>query len=281
MIELLDFVLLGIIFYVVTSLSLILKDKYAQNLAELTKGAKTYTNKQILIGMLILLPLGLYIVLNIPIQYLVVFELIVGTILIGFTLYILTKNKYVLMLGFVYPFLYGLYWAWTPLVMNLVALFIALGAILMLSTYIKPKSMFLIGGLIILYDFYMVYISKDMIEAAHKIVEVELPMYVAVQVTDAPGMILGLGDVLIFSLISLNVIEYYDYDKRSELCFVVLFSTLTVVSLVIAIWITPGGVPATIPIFVAALISMWLFETTNIMTGKKDKPKNTVSLGSD
>lgn len=258
MIEFLNFLVLGIIIAIVSAVAFLLRDRYTQNLAELTKVGKTYSNKQIFIGMLILLPLGLYLILNIPINWLVPFELCVGTAVISFTAYVLTKNKLALSVGLLYPLLY-FYW-WETILLNAFAMIIGLGAVLMLAVYIKPKSMFLIAGIIILYDFYMVYVTQDMVSAARKIVETELPMYVSVECTEAPGTLLGLGDIVIASLLVLKISEYYNFDKRCGLFFIAGFSTLSIACLIVAIQITPSAVPATIPIMIAAAITVGLYQ---------------------
>lgn len=256
--EILDFLVLGIIMAVVVSISLLLKDRYGRNLVELSGKAKTYTNKQIIIGICVLMPIGLYIVINFPVRHLVLFELIVGTMVIGFTAYILAKNKVALLLGVAYPLLY--YGFWNNITLNVVALFIAMGALLILNRVIKPKQMLLICSLLVVYDAFMVYVSRDMVTAAHKIVEVELPMYVAVQCTEAPGLMLGLGDVMFFGLLAFKFVEWKGLDVKSSIYYTWGLSTLSIACIIVMIELIPGAIPATIPIMIAAAITIVLYQ---------------------
>ena len=146
-------------------------------------------------------------------------------------------------------------------------MFMALGSILVVSRYINPKQMILICGLIIVYDFIMVYITTDMITAAHRIVDARLPMYVYVQLTSAKGILLGLGDVLFSGLLVIKIAEWKNYDLRSGLRFIFAFCAITIVSLMIAIQITPGGVPATIPIMISAGLGIVFFEVKAFGSG--------------
>ena len=256
--QMLDFVILGLLIGSVVSISIILKSRYDRNFFEITNNEiKRYTNKQIMLGMAILLPLGLYIIVNFPIEYLVYFELCVGVMVISMTAYILTKNKLAFLSGLIYLFLY--YYCWNMFTLNLVALTMGCGAILMLSLYIKPKSLLVVAGIIVLWDFYAVYISQNMIEGAYRIVEVELPMYVAVQCTDSKGLILGLGDIVFTGLIVLKVIEWKKYSLKTGLMFTWTFVLISLVCLILAIQITPVAVPATLPIMLAGLFTIGIF----------------------
>lgn len=256
--QLMDFIGLGLLIGIVVVTAFLLNDRYTRNFEEIVKkSVKQYSNKQIIIGICILMPIGLYIVINFPIQYMVLFELVIGTMLIGLTAYILANNKLALLSGVLYPALY-LCW-WNTILMNFFAMFIAMGAILILHRYIKPTQMLLICGLIVVYDFVMVYMTQDMITAAHKIVETELPMYVAVQTTPESGIILGLGDIVFTGLLVMKIAEWKDYDKRCGLRFIGAFCALSIMCLVVAIAITPSAVPATIPIMIAAGMTIGLF----------------------
>ena len=257
--ELIDFIGLGIILVIVTTLSFLFKDRYIKNFDYINKNVvKSYSNKQIIIGVCLLLPMGLWLVINLQTLHLIIFEVAAGTMLIGFTAYVLTKNKLAIASGILYPLLY--YYHWNNFTLNCIAMFMALGSILIVNRYINPKQMILICGLIIVYDFIMVYITTDMITAAHRIVETKLPMYVYVQLTSAKGILLGLGDVLFSGLLLIKVAECKNYDLRSGLRFIFAFCAITIVSLMIAIKITPTGVPATIPIMIAAGLSIVFFE---------------------
>ena len=257
--EFIDFIGLGIIIATIMTLALLLRDQYVKNFDEINKNSiKTYSSKQIAIGVCLLLPMGLWLVINLSIQNLVLLEVGAGTSLISFTAYVLTKNKLALLSGIGYPLLY--YYQWNMFTLNCIAMLIALGSILVVSRYIKPKQMLLICGLIVIYDFIMVYITTDMITAAHRIIDAQLPMYVYVQLTHAKGILLGLGDVLFAGLLVIKIAEWKNYDLRTGMNFVFAFCAIIITSLAIAIQITPGGVPATIPIMIAAGLSIVFFE---------------------
>ena len=257
--EFIDFIGLSIIIATIMTLALLLKDHYIKNFDEINKNSiKTYSSKQIAIGVCLLLPVGLWLVINLHIHNLILLEISAGTSLISFTAYVLTKNKLALLSGIGYPLLY--YYQWNMFTLNCVAMLIALGSILVVSRYIKPKQMLLICGLIVIYDFIMVYITTDMITAAHRIVDAQLPMYVYVQLTPAKGLLLGLGDVLFTGLLVTKITEWKNYDLRAGLRFIFAFCAMIIVSLIIAIQITPTGVPATIPIIIAAGLSIVFFE---------------------
>lgn len=264
--EFIDFIGLGIIITTIMTLALLLKDQYIKNFDEINKNVvKSYSNKQIIIGVCLLLPMGLWLVINLQTQNLVLLEVGAGTSLISFTAYVITKNKLAIASGALYPLLY--YYQWNIFTLNCIAMLIALGSILVVNRYINPKQMILICGLIIVYDFIMVYITTDMITAAHRIVEAKLPMYVYVQLTLEKGILLGLGDVLFAGLLVTKIAEWKNYDLRAGMNFVFAFCAIIITSLAIAIQITPGGVPATIPIMIAAGLSIVFFELKAFSSG--------------
>ena len=257
--EFIDFIGLGIIIATIMTLVLLLRDQYVKNFDEINKNSiKTYSSKQIAIGVCLLLPMGLWLVINLSIQNLVLLEVGAGTSLISFTAYVLTKNKLAIASGALYPLLF--YYQWNIFTLNCVAMLVALGSILIVGRYINPKQMILICGLIVVYDFIMVYITTDMITAAHKIVDAQLPMYVYVQLTSAKGILLGLGDVLFTGLLVAKITEWKNYDLRAGMNFMFVFCVMIIVNLMISIQITPTGVPATIPIMIAAGLSIVFFE---------------------
>ena len=264
--EFIDFIGLSIIIATIMTLALLLKDQYIKNFDEINKNVvKSYSNKQIIIGVCLLLPMGLWLVINLQTQNLVLLEVGAGTSLISFTAYVLTKNKLALLSGIGYPLLY--YYQWNMFTLNCVAMLIALGSILVVNRYINPKQMILICGLIFVYDFIMVYITTDMITAVHRIVDAQLPMYVYVQLTPAKGILLGLGDILFAGLLVTKIAEWKNYDLRAGMNFVFAFCAIIITSLAIAIQITPGGVPATIPIMIAAGLSIVFFELKAFSSG--------------
>ena len=264
--ELIDFIGLGFILAIVMTLSFLFKDRYTKNFDEINKNVvKSYSNKQIIVGVCLLLPMGLWLVINLQTLHLIIFEVAAGTVIIGFTSYVITRNALALLSGILYPLLY--YYHWNNFTLNCIAMFVALGSILVVNRHINPKQMILICGLIVVYDFIMVYITTDMITAAHKIVDAQLPMYVYVQLTSAKGILLGLGDVLFSGLLVTKIAEWKNYDLRAGLRFIFAFCTITIVSLIITIQITPGGVPATIPIMIAAGLSIVFFEVKAFGSG--------------
>lgn len=264
--EIVDFIGLGIIITTVMILAFLLREKFISNFDEINKeDIKTYSNKQLVIGICLLLPAGLWIVINISIHNLILFEVTAGTILISFVAYVLIKNKMALISGIIYPI--SFYCWWNYFTLNGIAMFMALGSILLISRYIKPKQMLLICGLVIIYDFVMVYITTDMVIAAHKIIEAQLPMFVTVKLTPEPGIFLGLGDLLFAGLLVTKISEWKNYDLGSGLRFIFTFCTLMIVTLVIAIQITPTAVPATIPIMIAAGLTIMLFELKTFVSG--------------
>lgn len=257
--EVIDFVGLGFILIFITSLAFFLKNRYVTNFDKTIKsGIKTYSSKQIIIGVCLLLPMGLWIIINFPIQHVIILEVATGATLISFTAYILTKNKLAVASGILYPVLY--YYHWNIFTLNCIAAFIALGTILILNRYIKPKEMLLLCGLIIVYDFIAVYITTDMVSAAYKIIESKLPMFLYVKLTPAKGIFLGLGDVLILGLLVLKIAEWKNYSLRTGLNFIFVFCSTSIICLAVAIQITPVAVPATIPIMMAAGLSIVFFE---------------------
>jgi len=257
--ELIDFIVLGIVIALIVSLALLLKDRYNKNYNEIVKkDVKSFSNKQIVIGICLMLPMGLWIVINLSTQNLILFEIIAGIMLISITAHILTKNKLALISGIIYPLFY--YYWWNIFTFNAIAIFLALGAILMIQQYIKPKQMLIICFLLIIYDFIMVYITTDMVTAAHRIIETELPILVHIKCTSAKGIMLGIGDILFSGLLVLNVSKWKNYDFGVGLRFNFIFCALSISLLIIAIQITPTAVPATIPIMIAAGIAIGLFE---------------------
>ena len=257
--EIVDFIGLGIIITTVMLLAFLLRDRYIKNFDEINKNVvKSYSNKQIVIGICLLLPAGLWMVINLPIHNLVLFEVTAGTILVSFIAYVLIKDKLALLSGIIYPI--SFYCWWNDFTLNCVAMFMALGSILIVSRYIKPKQMLLICGLVIIYDFVMVYITTDMVTAAHKIIDAQLPMFVTVKLTPEPGIFLGMGDLLFAGLLVTKIAEWKNYDLKAGMNFIFMFCALIIISLIVAIQITPAAVPATIPIMIAAGLTIAFFE---------------------
>lgn len=256
--EIVDFIAIGLILWIVVSSVFLVKERYNRNLRSLTTSeVKQYSNKKIIIGICVLLPAGLYMILKFPIEYLVYFELFCGTMIIALTLYVLTREKFSIPLALAYPVMY--FHFWNNITLNVVAMFLAFGAILIIYRYIRATQMLLVCVLIAAYDFVMVYITTDMISAAEKVITTELPLYVHAECTSSPGIMLGLGDIVFTGLLAVKISEWKGYDLRNGLRFSRALCILTIILLVISIQVTPGGVPATIPIMIAGLITIGIF----------------------
>lgn len=247
--------LLSFIIGVIITIGLSIKNRYDKNYADIIiKRMETpnVTKKTILIIMLILIPIEVYLLSNLPEHFFKYVMLSAGLLLLSFTGYIYTYSKTGLLLGPVFIFLYTYYW--NIFTFNMVAMIWAVGVILFLDIYLKWDNIKQITILFLIVDFVLVYVTKDMIDVAQKVMLYELPNMIIIP----DGLLsagLGLGDISLAGLLCLKISEEKKYNIRKTQIFTWTLCLFTYPLFLLMKLYFPGGAPATFMIVSAFIFS--------------------------
>ena len=206
--------LLSFIIGIIITIGLLVQNRYNKNYTDIISNSMKMpyiTKKTIVIFILVLIPIEVYILSNIQENFLQYIMLLSGFLLLSFTGYIYTHSKIGTMLGPAYVFLYLYYW--NIYTFNIIAALLVIGVLLFLNLCLRWNNIKLIASLILIADFFLVYITKDMISFAQKVMLFELPNMIIIY-TKIDSVFLGLGDILLAGLLCLKISEVKDYSMK-------------------------------------------------------------------
>ncbi len=255
---------------IVLTIALLLSKRYAKNFKELGM-QRSFDMKNIAIY-IVAVPTWTFILTKLPDHIIIYTYVIVLTIAIGSSMFILTKKLYMYASGLIFPIVYFNFW--NTYTFNIFAIIIAIFIILMMSQAMSWKIAKIFMILITIMDIILVFFTKTMITGAMKVIGDNIPAMVVLPRNDITisGIALGLGDMFLIGLLCVIFIreKMMNSDEgmtktqyRSGFKFIWLTGIIIGILLFVSTLLWPGvPLPATVHVVIGFGISYLVYKTT-------------------
>ncbi len=266
-------VLLPLILFFVSLITLFLYEKSALKVKSLFGENKFRTRDAVLI--VLLMGIMVTVIAFIPQLAIMALILFVYALFLFLFTYILSPKWYLA----IFPpilFLFFYFFYWNIYLIDIFAILFVVSISLFLGRLFTWKSTIAFVTLLIIMDIIQVFVTQNMVVSAKKMFDLQLPTMIIVPTFPVKGyIILGLGDILLTSLLSIQTLR--KYGKRFGLASCMSIAIVFFLAETALLNYAFGFFPATVMIasgWVIVLVTRYLYEKlyngSSLNTTEKD-----------